>query len=154
MVSDGQFREDLLYRVNTIHLEIPPLRERREDIVPMAEMFIRRLATRYGRTASRLTGDAKRAVAEYAWPGNVRELEHAMEKAVIMTDGDNIGIESLSLAAHKAQASAPALTTLDEMEADAIRRAIEASGANMSLVAQRLGISRQTLYNKMKRYGI
>ena len=154
MVSDGQFREDLLYRVNTIHLEIPPLRERREDIVPMAEMFIRRLATRYGRTASSLTDAAKRAVAEYAWPGNVRELEHAMEKAVIMTDGDNIGTESLSLAPHKAQVAAPALTTLDEMEADAIRRAIEASGANMSLVAQRLGISRQTLYNKMKRYGI
>lgn len=154
MVGDGQFREDLLYRINTIRLEIPPLRDRREDIVPLAEMFIRRLATRYGRTASRLTDDAKRAVTEYAWPGNVRELEHAMEKAVIMTDGDHIGVESLSLAAPKAQASAPALTTLDEMEADAIRRAIEATGANMSLVAQRLGISRQTLYNKMKRYGI
>ena len=158
MVADGHFREDLLYRVNTIHLEIPPLRERSEDIVPLAETFVRRLASRYGRGPLRLTPAAQKALTTYTWPGNVRELEHAMEKAVIMTDGDAIGDEHLALAPPKTSTTtatrAPQLTTLDEMEADAIRRAIDAAGANMSLVAQTLGISRQTLYNKMKRYGI
>ncbi len=156
MVADGQFREDLLYRINTIHLEIPPLRERTGDIVPLAETFIRRLASRYGRGNMSLTPAAERALATYTWPGNVRELEHTIEKAVIMTDGDAIGAEHFSLAPPKTATapSTPHLTTLDEMEADAIRRAIDAAGANMSLVAQTLGISRQTLYNKMKRYGI
>lgn len=153
MVADGQFREDLLYRINTIHLEIPPLRNRPDDILPLAQMFIHRLAARYGRTANALSRDAQEALTHYSWPGNVRELEHAIEKAVIMSDTDIIGVESLSLSPHKPQATSP-LTTLDEMEATAIRQAIETSGSNMSLVAQRLGISRQTLYNKMKRYGI
>ena len=153
MVADGQFREDLLYRINTIHLEIPPLRNRPDDILPLAQMFIHRLAARYGRTANALSRDAQEALTHYSWPGNVRELEHAIEKAVIMSDTDIIGVESLSLSPHKPQATST-LTTLDEMEATAIRQAIEASGSNMSLVAQRLGISRQTLYNKMKRYGI
>ncbi len=153
MVADGQFREDLLYRINTIHLEIPPLRNRPDDILPLAQMFIRRLAARYGRTANALSRDTQEALTHYSWPGNVRELEHTIEKAVIMSDTDVIGVESLSLSPHKPQ-STSTLTTLDEMEATAIRQAIEASGSNMSLVAQRLGISRQTLYNKMKRYGI
>lgn len=153
MVADGQFREDLLYRINTIHLEIPPLRNRPDDILPLAQMFIHRLAARYGRTANALSRDAQEALTHYSWPGNVRELEHAIEKAVIMSDTDIIGVESLSLSPHKPQATST-LTTLDEMEATAIRQAIETSGSNMSLVAQRLGISRQTLYNKMKRYGI
>lgn len=158
MVADGSFREDLLYRVNTIRLDIPPLRDRAGDAVTLAEAFVRRFALRYGRDVTGLTAEARDAVAQYTWPGNVRELEHAMEKAVIMTDGRLVGQDALDLtpphAIETPRRQAQPLATLDEMEADAIRRAVEASGGNMSQVAQRLGISRQTLYNKMKRYGI
>ena len=158
MVAEGTFREDLLYRVNTIRLDIPPLRERAADAVALAEAFVRKFASRYGRDVTGLTPEARDAVAQYTWPGNVRELEHAMEKAVIMTDGRLVGPDALDLTPPHAiktpRRQAPPLATLDEMEADAIRRAVESSGGNMSQVAQRLGISRQTLYNKMKRYGI
>lgn len=158
MVAEGTFREDLLYRVNTIRLDIPPLRERTGDTVALAETFVRKFALRYGRDVTGLTAEARDSVARYTWPGNVRELEHAMEKAVIMTDGRLVGPDALDLTPPHAiktpRRQAPPLATLDEMEADAIRRAVESSGGNMSQVAQRLGISRQTLYNKMKRYGI
>ena len=160
MVVDGSFRQDLLYRVNTIHLELPPLRDRGDDLFTLADAFVRRLAGRYGRSAFSLSAAAKRKIAGYSWPGNIRELEHTMERAVIMSEGGlvepaDISLpESHSLSSIGAAASARQPATLDSIEAAAVRDAVERSGGNMSLAAQQLGITRQTLYNKMKKYGI
>ncbi len=158
MVADGTFRQDLLYRINTIHLELPPLRDRGDDLLILAETFVRRLAGRYGRAASGLSAAAKRKISDYSWPGNIRELEHTIERAVIMSEGGLVEPSDISLpeahsrSANDAGARQPA--TLDSIEAAAVRDAVERSGGNMSLAAQQLGITRQTLYNKMKKYGI
>ncbi len=158
MVADGTFRQDLLYRINTIHLELPPLRDRGDDLLTLAETFVRRLAGRYGRAASGLSAAAKRKISDYSWPGNIRELEHTIERAVIMSEGGLVEPSDISLpeahsrSANDAGARQPA--TLDSIEAAAVRDAVERSGGNMSLAAQQLGITRQTLYNKMKKYGI
>ncbi len=160
MVADGTFRQDLLYRVNTIHLELPPLRDRGDDLFTLADTFVRRLAGRYGRAASGLSASAKRKIADYSWPGNIRELEHTIERAVIMSEGSlvepaDISLpESHTLSSNGMAASARQPATLDSIEAAAVRDAVERSGGNMSLAAQQLGITRQTLYNKMKKYGI
>lgn len=159
MVADGSFREDLLYRVNTIHLELPPLRDRGSDVITLAESFVRRLADRYGRNIRGLSAAAKRKVEQAAWPGNIRELEHAMEKAVIMAEGELIEPQDISgsespRSTQTSPSASSKTATLDDIEAEAVRTAVERSNGNMSLAAQQLGITRQTLYNKMRKYGI
>ena len=154
-VAQGKFREDLLYRINTIHLEIPPLRERKEDIIPLAELFIERFARQYNKGAMTLSEDARQKLKEHPWYGNIRELEHAVEKAVIISEDVTIGYtlfhfpkKSLS-PARESEAE-----TLEEMELVMIRKAIDKHEGNLSAVAAQLGITRQTLYNKMKKYGL
>jgi len=154
-VVQGKFREDLLYRINTIHLEIPPLRERKEDIIPLAELFIERFAKQYDKGALSLSEAARQRLREHPWYGNIRELEHAIEKAVIICDGVVIHDtvfhfpkKSLS-PVHDSEAE-----TLEDMELVMIRKAIDKHGGNLSAVASQLGITRQTLYNKMKKYGL
>ena len=157
MVADGLFREDLLYRINTIRLHLPPLRERRADIVPLARIFLARYAKFYNKPDATLSHDAEQRLEAMAWGGNIRELQHAMERAVIMADGDTIGAEDIGPDSGGAAPSAPvtdSLQTLDDMERQMIERAMTDCGGNMSAVAARLGISRQTLYNKIKRYGL
>lgn len=159
MVREGHFREDLLYRVNTIHLEIPPLRERPEDIIPLARIFLEKYAALYKRTVPALSPDAEKQLKEYPWMGNIRELEHAIEKALIIADGPMLDGRSLNLpaaqnAAPVTKAAAPDATTLEEMEYQMIKAAIDKFSGNLSLAANQLGISRQTLYNKMKRFGL
>lgn len=159
MVREGHFREDLLYRVNTIHLEIPPLRERPEDIIPLARIFLEKYAALYKRTVPTLSPDAEKQLREYPWMGNIRELEHAIEKALIIADGPMLDGRSLNLpaaqnAAPVTKAAAPDATTLEEMEYQMIKAAIDKFSGNLSLAANQLGISRQTLYNKMKRFGL
>ncbi len=158
MTRQGLFREDLLYRINTIHLEIPALRERVEDILPLARVFLERYAKRYHRAVPTLTPKAEARLAHHPWLGNIRELEHAIEKALIITDGSSLGEEAFDLASSAApvspQESLPGATTLEEMERQMIRAAIDKFGGNLSLAANQLGISRQTLYNKMKRFGL
>ena len=155
-VSQGKFREDLLYRINTIHLEIPPLRERKEDIIPLAELFIERFAKQYDKGSLILSEDAKQKLKEHPWYGNIRELEHAIEKAVIISDSGvltdahfHFPKKSLSPAAEES-----VVETLEDMELVMIRKAIDKHGGNLSAVASQLGITRQTLYNKMKKYGL
>lgn len=158
MVRNGEFREDLLYRINTIHIHLPALRERREDILPLARRFLRLYNAQYGRMVEQIAPDAERILLEHPWSGNIRELQHVMEKAVILSDGYELTAGCLSLSrplgekAAEAQGSEP--QTLEDMESRMIRQAIEQCGGNLSQVATRLGITRQTLYNKMKRYGI
>lgn len=159
MVREGHFREDLLYRVNTIHLEIPPLRERPEDILPLARIFLEKYAALYKRAVPTLSPDAEKQLREYPWMGNIRELEHAIEKALIIADGPMLDGRSLNLpeaqgAASATKAAAPDATTLEEMECRMIKAAIDKFSGNLSLAANQLGISRQTLYNKMKRFGL
>lgn len=159
MVREGHFREDLLYRVNTIHLEIPPLRERPEDILPLARIFLEKYAALYKRAVPTLSPDAEKQLREYPWMGNIRELEHAIEKALIIADGPMLDGRSLNLptaqnAAPVTKADAPGATTLEEMECRMIKAAIDKFSGNLSLAANQLGISRQTLYNKMKRFGL
>ncbi|MBR2455758.1 MAG: sigma-54-dependent Fis family transcriptional regulator [Bacteroidaceae bacterium] len=154
-VAQNRFREDLLYRINTIHLEIPPLRERKEDIIPLAELFIERFTKQYDKGAMTLSEDAKRKLKEHPWYGNIRELEHAIEKAVIISDGGvltdahfHFPKKSLS-PTQESEAE-----TLEDMELMMIRKTIDKHDGNLSAVAAQLGITRQTLYNKMKKYGL
>ena len=155
MVARGEFREDLLYRINTIHLEIPPLRERPEDIVPLARLFATRFGKQYGRPDIHLTAPAERKLQQYPWKGNIRELEHAIEKAVIICEGTDLTPQTFQLQVSPLPAEeSPTATTLEEMERQMIRQAMDNCAGNLSAVAAQLGISRQTLYNKMKKYGL
>ena len=153
-VLRGEFREDLYYRVNTIHLEIPPLRDRREDIVPFAERFLTVFAEKYRKPGLRLSSDAARKLTSHPWYGNIRELEHAVEKAVIIADGNTLLAADFQLTVPAQRTDAPEATTLEEMEAEMIRKCVAKCAGNLTAVAATLGITRQTLYNKMKKYGI
>ena len=155
MVAEGNFREDLLYRINTIHIDLPPLRQRREDIVPLAESFLHRYAAKYAKPIEGFSSEAVREMEEYPWAGNIRELQHSIEKAVILSDGPVITPSTLLLRPASVPPAAEAgFTTLDEMERSMIAQAMSRCGGNMTEVARQLGITRQTLYNKIKRYGL
>ena len=158
MVADGTFREDLLYRINTICLHLPPLRERSADILPLANVFLTRYAAMYNKADVRLSDAASQKVAALPWYGNIRELQHAMERAVIMADGcviDADDIDGGGSTHHRPEdMAAGGVQTLDEMERRMIEQAMSECGGNMSAVASRLGISRQTLYNKIRKYEI
>lgn len=156
LVSDGRFREDLLYRINTIHVNLPPLRERRPDIEILAGRFMQEFAQRYNRQCTAISPEAVELLRSYPWPGNVRELRHAVEKAVIVGEGTSLLPSDFSLSAPrqtvKTQTSSE--STLAEMERSMIGKAIADCHGNLSAAASRLGITRQTLYNKMRRYGL
>lgn len=155
MVNDGEFREDLLYRINTIHLELPALRQRKADIVPLANRFLRQYGDMYNKTNLRFSDEAERKLISLPWYGNIRELQHAIEKAVILSDCGMISAEDID-GGNQTRREKPLeeVQTLDEMECRMIEKTIKECEGNMSVVAARLGISRQTLYNKIKRYGI
>lgn len=153
MVAKGEFREDLLYRINTIHLEIPSLRERPEDIIPLAERFIIRFCKQYDKTPVKLTDGAREKLTLHPWYGNIRELEHAIEKAIIICDNAFLSAELFQLQRRTDTPEASA-STLEEMEMQMIRKTLDKCSGNLSAVAAQLGITRQTLYNKMKKYGI
>ena len=153
MVDKGLFREDLLYRINTIHVEIPPLRKRKEDIVPLAERFIARFCKQYDKASISLSPAACEKLTAHAWYGNIRELEHAIEKAVIISDGETIPAEMFQLV-QKTENPETETSTLEDMEKAMIRKALDKCGGNLSAVAAQLGITRQTLYNKMKKFGL
>lgn len=154
MADKGEFREDLLYRINTIHLEIPALRERQEDIIPLAERFITRFCKQYGKPALRLDNAAREKLILHPWSGNIRELEHAIEKAVIICDGAFLSAGLFQLQRRNEAPEMPAASTLEDMEKQMIRHTLDKCGGNLSAVASQLGITRQTLYNKMKKYGL
>lgn len=160
MVAKEEFREDLLYRINTIHVEIPPLRERKEDIVPLAQRFLHKYGALYQKPGLQFSEAAERLLESQPWLGNIRELEHAIEKAVIICDDDTVDTfyfefpkQQLAKADESVKTEVP-FQTLEEMEYKMIRAALEQHEGNLSLVANQLGISRQTLYNKLKRYGL
>ena len=155
MVNDGEFREDLLYRINTIHLELPALRQRKSDIVPLAERFLHQYGDLYNKLNLRFSEEAEKKLTSLPWYGNIRELQHAIEKAVILSDGEMISAEDID-GGNQQRKEKPLeeVQTLDEMESRMIEKTIRECEGNLSVVAAKLGISRQTLYNKIKRYGL
>jgi transcriptional regulator with PAS, ATPase and Fis domain len=154
MVKQGSFREDLLYRINTIQIELPPLRERIEDIPKLADFFIKKYANKYDKKDLTLDHQALVKLKTYHWPGNVRELQHAIEKAVILSDHILLSASDFSFKTEEAERSETFGGTLEDMERQLIKAAIEKQKGNLSAVSSQLGVSRQTLYNKIKKYDL
>ena len=159
-VKAGEFREDLFYRIAAFPIVIPPLRQRRMDIPLLADHFLNRHAKRGGRSMSGISTAALRLLLQYDWPGNVRELDHAIERAVLLEKTDVLQVDSLPpqlLVTHAAadDHSAPeSVLPLREVERQALARALEASGNNITQAARALGINRVTLHRKLKKYGL
>lgn len=159
LVADGLFREDLFYRINAFHLHIPALRERVEDIVPLAEMFLKKFSDKYHRDVSGMTEEARVLLTRLSWSGNIRQLQNVMEKAVILSEGPMLEASAFSVelsdsAEGETESSGKDVFTLEEAEKQAIASAMKKYGDNLSLVAKALDISRPTLYNKLKKYGL
>lgn len=152
--SAGQFREDLLFRLNTVEIHIPPLRERREDIPALAVHFLRRYASRYRREIDGFESNALQILNQYSWPGNVRELEHTLERAVLMCRGKEIQAADLGLNLQRPQAQSLDELSLEAVEAILIRKALQRFQGNISQASEALGLSRGALYRRMERYGL
>ena len=153
-VQSGEFREDLLYRVNTIHLEVPALRERPEDIPELAEFFLLKYSAKYDKKGLTLSKNAIHKLKEYAWPGNVRELQHTMEKAVILCDRTELQADDFYLRKQEKKSPKLANMSLEDAEKMLIENSIAKNKGNMSAVASELGITRPTLYSKIKKYAL
>jgi DNA-binding NtrC family response regulator len=152
MVAEGRFREDLLYRINTIMIEVPPLRDRVDDIPILANYFLRVHSDRYGKSGIKISTPALEKLSNHDWPGNVRELQHSIEKAVVLSESPILKPSDFIFSTAKSMIHKE--LTLDEMEHKHISDTIRRYGNNISVVASKLGITRQTLYNKMKKYNI
>ena len=151
MVNSGLFREDLLYRINTIHIELPPLRDRGRDIILLAEFFLRKYVSKYGKPNLKINQQAVERLLNYQWPGNIRELQHTIEKAVILCDTDVIKTEDLYLKQLNHFSANQPFVTLQDMESRMIQQALDKNNGNYTAAAEQLGITRQTLYNRIKK---
>lgn len=158
--DERRFRPDLLFRLNTVEITVPPLRERRDDILPIARHYLDIYSRRYGGRVRRFSAAAEQALVEYAWPGNVRALRHAIERAVILAGGDVVEPGDLQLFdAHGAEdsggaAAAPSVLNLDRMEKEAIHTVLKKHGFNISRAAKELGLTRASLYRRMEKHGL
>lgn len=155
MVREGKFREDLLYRINTVEINVPPLFERPEDIPLLAEHFLSKLANKYHKQGLQLSGQALSFLQKYAWPGNIRELQHALERAVILSE-EKI-LQPQDFHALEKQSAGDFMfedLNLEKLEAWAIRKALAKHGGNVSQAAEELGLSRGALYRRIEQYGI
>ncbi|SFH11748.1 sigma-54-dependent transcriptional regulator [Pontibacter chinhatensis] len=156
MVQRGEFRQDLLYRINTVELHLPPLRERLEDIPLFADHFLQEYAHKYKQPVKRLGESALTRLRRYGWPGNVRELQHALERASIMSDNRELQAEDFFFLSEEGPAAAPAVTAqtldLDDLEREAVQRALQKHDGNISKAAKELGLSRGALYRRLEKY--
>ncbi len=153
-IKAGSFREDLFYRLNVINIAIPPLRERKEDIVELSRHFLTKYAKKLAKNVNNFTLEALELLSAYRWPGNVRELENVVERAVIVSESDLIGAGDLAIPAHASIEGMNLNPSLEEMEKEYILRVVKETGGNQSRASQLLGIDRKTLYLKLKKYGI
>jgi DNA-binding NtrC family response regulator len=153
-VSEGLFREDLLYRINTIQIEVPPLRDRVDDIPVLAFHFLRSYCDKYNKPGKKISTQALEKLSNYQWPGNIRELQHSIEKAVILSDSPILGPTDFSFSSVSKEPMDNGSITLEEMEKKLIAESIKKHDNNLSIVASKLGITRQTLYNKLKKYDL
>ena len=154
MVREGLFREDLLYRINTIQIELPPLRERGNDIIVLAEFFLKKYSYKYNKPNLKINRQAYEKLLNYSWPGNIRELQHTIEKVVILNDSNVLKPEDLYLRLNNQVSGTSPFTTLEEMERNMIQQALEKNNGNFTAAAEQLGITRQTLYNRLKKSNI
>jgi DNA-binding NtrC family response regulator len=154
-VAEGRFRQDLLYRLNTVEVRLPPLRERRDDIPPLVAHFALQLSARYRRAVPDFSPSAMMALLEHPWPGNVRELEHVVERSMLLARGAAVEVEDLALRADHA-AGDPRLEqmTLDAAERHLIQRALARSSGQVSDAAKALGLSRSALYRRLQHHGL
>ena len=155
IVREGKFRDDLLYRINTVEITVPGLFERPEDIPPIAEHFLRKFKQKYHKEHLRLSNTAMSHLQKYSWPGNIRELQHALERAVIMCEGDEL--QPSDFGTRETQASGDFMfdrLNLERLEEWAVRKALAKHGGNVSQAAEELGLSRGALYRRMEQYGI
>ena len=157
-MDEGDFRQDLLFRINTVEIELPPLRDRGDDVLLLARRFLKEYAAKYDAAVEAFTEEARAALRDYHWPGNVRELKHTVERAVILSEADRIGPDDLRFSAPSPEASsddAPLETLdLDQLEQAAVRQALSKHGGNVSEAARELGISRRALYRRIEKYGL
>ncbi len=153
-VAAARFRQDLLFRLNTIEIHIPPLRDRREDIPPLASHFLAQHAARYRKTLTGFDDSAMRALLEHRWPGNVRELDHAVERAVLMSPGPLVSTSDLSLRIRADGQSSLEDMSLEEVECYLIRKTLARHNGNVSQAATALGLSRSALYRRLQRHGL
>jgi DNA-binding NtrC family response regulator len=153
-VAEGGFREDLLYRLNTVEIDLPPLRQRREDIPLLASHFLERQAEKYRKPVAGFQSDAMQALLEHAWPGNVRELEHVVERTVLMARGDMITPDELGLRSRPESSVPLAEMKLDEAERYLIQKTLDKHGGNVSQAAEALGLSRSALYRRLQRHDL
>ena len=149
----GAFREDLYYRLQVFEIEVPPLRDRKSDVLPLADAFLQDIARSFGRPPAGLTADAKHALLEYRWPGNVRELRNALERAAILSEGGLIAPQHLLLPTDQSGVRAET-TDLNEVERQTIQQVMRKTHGNKSRAAKRLGLSRTQLYGRLRKYGL
>lgn len=154
LLDKQQFRQDLLYRINTVEIHVPPLRERPGDIGPLIDHYAQRFAKKYGKTVDAVAARTLEELRGYTWPGNVRELVHAVERAVIMAEDSSLRLEDLLVHGHAAPMDAGLELNLDALEKSAIRQAIAKHAGNLSKAAQELGLGRTTLYRKVAKHGL
>ena len=160
LVREGRFREDLYYRINTVHIALPPLRDRKEDIVPLAERFLAQYAQKYHRPLIGLDASARTALENGLWSGNIRELQNVMEKAVILSEAKNLSAKDLDIRSGGGSAGSAVpdqkgnLSYLPRDEERLVRECLERSNGNISAAAKMLGVSRPTFYAKLKKYGL
>ncbi len=150
----GNFREDLLFRINTVEIHLPPLRDRREDIPLLAQHFLSRLRMRYRKQVNGFSAAAMQQMMQYSWPGNVRELEHSIERALLLCGGEEIEPANLSIGGTRQAALSLDNMSIDEMEAMLIRKVLRRCDGNISQAAESLGLSRASLYRRMEKYGL
>jgi DNA-binding NtrC family response regulator len=158
-IKDGKLREDLFYRISAISVQLPPLRERRDDIMPLAHSFLKRFAAQANRSVREFSSDARERLTSYDWPGNIRQLQNEIQRAVLLCEGDEIRASDFSVtnvrtSATPAEELDPNFTLLEGVERNAIIQMLKETEGNKLETAKRLGIGRQTLYNKIKAYGI
>jgi DNA-binding NtrC family response regulator len=155
LASRNEFREDLLYRINTVSINLPPLRERKEDIPLLAEHFLKIFRRKYNNLPISIGRETLKNLKRYSWPGNIRELQHAIERAVILSDGSTLRPSDFNLMMTKIVNDYPtAVSSIKDVEKETIIRALKSCNGNISRVARELGFGRSTLYRKMKKYGL
>ena len=154
LVREGRFREDLYYRINTVHIVLPALRERKEDIVPLAQLFLERFAEKYHRPLTGIAPDAAAMLMDGRWSGNIRELQNCIEKAVILSEGRELTAKDIQLESVAKPIGTTIKAVSEAEEERLVREAMDRTDGNISAAAKMLGVSRPTLYAKLKKYGL
>jgi len=157
MVGDSSFRQDLLYRINTVEIQLPPLRDRLDDIPLLAEHFMKTYNNKYRKNINKIAPTTIKRLQKYSWPGNIRELQHALERAIIMSDTDTLNPDDFFFLASKIDNSVNTEAdnfNLDDVEKNVIQRAVNKHNGNISKAAKELGLTRASLYRRLEKYGL